>query len=122
MAATTSTLILNIGDSVSRNVVVKENGVAINITGGSIKIAIKRTATELDDDAIFYDDSLESASDITITDAANGLAFWSTADEDTVDWPEGTFIWQARYIDSAGVVSSTKTGKCILGVNIIDDE
>ena len=122
MAATSSTLILNIGDSVSRNVVIKENGVAKNITGGSIKIAIKRTVTELDVDAIFYADSLESASDITITDATNGLAFWLTDDADTVDWPEGTFIWQARYIDSAGVVSSTLTAKCILGVNIIDHE
>lgn len=93
-----------------------KNGNRIDITGGSVKFAIKKRLSDPDSEAIY----LNAA--VPITDAAQGEATDLIPDATTIDWSLGSWFWQARYIDSALKVKSSQVDKAVISDNLLDNE
>jgi len=95
---------------------VDSDGAAVDITGKTVKFAIKNKLSDSDASAIY------STSWTSHSDAANGITTKDIADSVTAAWTPGQYKWQARVINTDNSVNSTDIGECIIEENLIDDE
>jgi len=91
-------------------------GAAVAITGYTIKFKISTNLDDTDAEALYM------LTQTTFSDAANGIHDEVIPEDTTKDWEPGLYLYQARWIDAAGVVTSTDYGKCQVEENLIDDE
>ena len=112
------TLKIKAGDSAVNEFRFTVNGVAYDITGMTVKYAIKKQLGDSDADAIY----LAEISSGDLTDPTNGITTDTIAADDTANFenPLDCF-WQARLING-DIVLSTDVGICIIEQNLIDNE
>ena len=112
-----ATLKLKSGDdNPVKFIITDSDGAAINLTGGTIKFKIADKRSTTDGNAEF------SGEFTTFTDASNGIHVETIPDSTTKDWTPKNYIFQSRFIDSAGLVQSEDVGVCEIEENAIDDE
>lgn len=108
-----ATLTLKQGDTISRTVTIKDSaGVAINITGGTVKMKIAKNLTDTNATAIYYNAAL------TLTTPASGIATLAVTHAVSVLWTPGEYKWEIEYIDASSNYSHTDTGVCIIEKSI----
>lgn len=90
-------------------------GVAVNITGKTVKFTVKKSLEDTDAEAI-YSTSVTSHSNPTA-----GVTSKEISAAVTSLWTPGEYKWQLRLIDG-GIVQSTDVGPCIIEQNLMDDE
>lgn len=83
---------------------VSTDGVAVDITGWAIAMAIKDSLTKTDDEALLYKEAI-------IDNTAGGLAHITFSKDD--EWPEeGDYYYDFRVRDAAGKERNTQQGSC----------
>lgn len=92
---------------------VKKDNVAVDITGWSIRMTVKKNQNDSDDDAII--DSLA-----TITDADEGEATIAILASDTADKEVGPYYYDVLAVDDQGKRQSSRTGIFDLQQEITD--
>jgi hypothetical protein len=112
-----SILRIRTGDDITIVLTIKDaNGTVLDITGGTVKFAIKKEYTDTDAAAIHYEGAA------TLSDPTNGKATVTITDQQSKAFDLGTWSWQVKYIDSTGKVLSNEVDKCVISENLIDDE
>ena len=102
-----ATLILKAGDTISKTVTITDSaGDAVDITGGTVKFAIKKKLTDTDASAVYLNAAL------TLTTPASGIATLTIANTVTKLWTPGNYYWEIEYIDSSGNYSHTDFDIC----------
>ena len=110
---------LKVGDdNTVRFTITDDDGAVVNLTGGTIKFKIAAGINVSDANAIYLD------SYTNFTQPTLGIHDEVIPDLTSKLWtPSGTGPkFQARFIDSAGVVQSGDVDSCILQQNLLDDE
>jgi hypothetical protein len=112
-----ATLRLKCGDDETvRFTITDADGAAINLTGGSIKFKIAKSDNVTDANATYI------GTYTSFTDAANGIHDETIPDSTTGAWTPNNERYQARFIDSSGIVVSEDIDNIILEGNLIDNE
>ena len=96
--------------------IVDSDGDAINLTGGTIAFKIASSVSVSNDNAQFFGEFT------SFTDPTNGISVNTIPDSTSKDWVAGDYIYQTRFIDSAGIVQSEDLDQCEILKNLIDDE
>ena len=108
---------LKVGDdNTVQFTITDSDGVAIDLTGGTIKLKIAKSLSIADGSAEYY------AAYTSFTNAAGGIHSEVIPDSISGLWTAGTYKYQARFINSAGIVQSEDVGNCLLISNLIDNE
>ena len=103
-------------DETVRFTITDADSAAINLTGGTIKFKIAENITTSDASAEYL------GSYTSFTDAANGIHDETIPDSTTSTWTPNKYKFQARFIDSSGIVQSEDVGNIILERNLLDNE
>ena len=108
------------GDTLSlRFALVDEDSAAIDISSyTSIKFKLAKNLSDADDSCIEYFEVLA----VDFTDPTNGIHDENIDDEDTAAYTAGDCLYQARWIDGNGVVTSFDVGPASIKENLIDNE
>ncbi len=112
-----ATLKLKSGDdNPVRFAVTDSDGAAIPLTGGTIKFKIASKRSTSDENAEYLGEYT------SFTDGSNGIHVETIPDSISKDWTPNNYIFQSRFIDSAGLVQSEDVDVCEITENAIDDE
>jgi hypothetical protein len=104
------------GDTEVFDAAITVAGVAVNITGCSLKFTAKRSLQDSDADAVFQ---LATPSEIVITDGPNGLCQITVASADTSGLLVPTLCYcDLQLVDTLGNVSTTATGTLLIKVDV----
>jgi hypothetical protein len=87
------------GDSLRYTLAVKEDGVALDITGARITLTLKKSTMQEDDDAALQQDFI-------ITDPTAGLAEIEVLPADTTDLEPRQYYWDIQLVTAAGIVAT----------------
>jgi len=93
---------------------IKENGVAIDIDGGTIMMKIAKNILVADADAVFVD------SYTVFTDPTNGIHQEVIAKETTATWPAGPYLYQVMFTDADGVKRSEEISNCLIEATLFE--
>lgn len=108
---------LKAGDDLSMKFTIKDSdGEPINLTGGTIAFKIASSVSVSNDNAQFFGEFT------SFTDPINGISINPISDSISKDWTPNSYVYQTRFIDSAGVVQSEDVDQCEILENLIDDE
>lgn len=86
------------------------------LTGGTLKLKIARKLNTTDAAALYLGEFT------AFSDAANGIHDQPVANAVSGAWPPGPYIYQARFIDSGGLVVSEEINDCIVEKNLFENE
>lgn len=104
------------GDTEVIDAAITVNGVAVNITGCSLKFTAKRSVSDTDADAVFQ---LTTPVEIVITNGPAGLCTITIASLDTSALLVPTLCYcDLQLVDTLGNVSTTATGTLMIKVDV----
>jgi hypothetical protein len=104
------------GDTQVFDAAVTVGGVAVDITGCSLKFTAKRSLTDADADAVFQ---LVTPVEIVITNGPGGLCTINVASLDTSALLVPTLCYcDLQLVDTLGNVSTTATGTLMIKVDV----
>jgi len=104
---TTKTLELYRGDTKRYSFTFKRDGVAIDITGYTIRFTVKREKTDSDSDAVITKDVTSH------TNAAGGESAVDLSSAET-NVPEGSYCYDIQTTDAGGAISTVLAGAFIV--------
>ena len=96
------------------NIAVKKDGVAVDITGWTVKMAVKRSRDDTDAEAIFVK-TVTSHTDPTAGETTIPIAASDTADE-----PVAPYYYDILVIDDQSKRQSSNTGNFIIVQEVTD--
>lgn len=104
------------GDTEAFDAAVTLSGVAVDITGCSLKFTAKRSVSDTDADAVFQ---LVTPTEIVITNGPAGLCTINVASLDTSALLVPTLCYcDLQLVDTLGNVSTTTTGTLMIKVDV----
>ena len=103
-------------DNIVKFTVTDSDSAVVNLTGGTIRFKIA-TSLGVTNAAAEYFDSYTS-----FTGAANGIHKETIPDSVSKLWTPNNYVFQSRFIDSAGIVRDEDVGICEIVENLQDDE
>jgi hypothetical protein len=104
------------GDTEVFDAAITVAGVAVNITGCSLKFTAKRSLQDADSDAVFQ---LDTPTEIVITNGPLGLCTINVASLNTSSLLVPTLCYcDLQLVDTLGNVSTTATGTLLIKVDV----
>jgi hypothetical protein len=104
------------GDTEVFDAAITVSGVAVNITGCSLKFTAKRSLQDADADAVFQ---LVTPTEIVITNGPGGLCQINVASLDTSGLLVPTLCYcDLQLVDTLGNVSTTATGTLMVKIDV----
>lgn len=104
------------GDTEVFDAAITVAGVAVNITGCSLRFTAKRSLSDADADAVFQ---LVTPTEITITNGPGGLCQITVASTDTDQLLVPTLCYcDLQLVDTLNNVSTTATGTLLIKIDV----
>jgi hypothetical protein len=106
------------GDDESFDIAVTKDGIAVDLTGASIRFTAKRRATDVDLEAVIAKTSAV-AGGIVVTNALGGIARVDIVPADTEDLTASArLIWDLQAVDGTGKVRTLADGTLIVHADV----
>ncbi len=102
----------------SFDIAVTQNGAAVDLTGGTLRMIAKYSVLDADADAVF--DKSSPSTGITFLSAAGGTANITIASSDTTALPYDTvpLVYDVKFVDSTANVYQVLYGNLVVLANV----